>query len=90
MTRQDLEQLSSAELHDQAVHRATTHVDVGFLWSLIKAIPVAEAASGDLGDADSDIMSVSSLLSDLMHSGEGDVAEQLRPLYLDYLEKHED
>jgi hypothetical protein len=28
------------------------------------------------------------LLDDAIDSGEGDVAEALRPLYLDYLERH--
>jgi hypothetical protein len=32
---------------------------------------------------------VSALISDALSSGEGDIAESLRPLYLDYLEKHD-
>jgi hypothetical protein len=31
---------------------------------------------------------VSGLLSDALASGEGDLADALRPLYLDYLTKH--
>jgi len=31
---------------------------------------------------------LSVLLDDAIGSGEGDLAEALRPLYLDYLEKH--
>jgi hypothetical protein len=89
MTTSELEQLSSAELHDRAVGAATKHLDVGFLWSLIKAIPAAEAAGGHIGEADADVMSVARLLNDLIHSGEGDIADELRPLYIDYLEKHE-
>jgi hypothetical protein len=27
-------------------------------------------------------------LDDVRHSGEGDVADALRPFYIDYLEKH--
>ena len=34
-----------------------------------------------------DITKVTALLSDAIDSGKGDVAEALRPLYLDYLEK---
>ena len=88
MDRQELENLSSSELHDRAVKAAIKRVDAGFLWSLVKAIPAAEAASGNVGEAEADVMSVAHLLSDLVHSGEGEVAEELRPLYLDYLEKH--
>jgi hypothetical protein len=31
---------------------------------------------------------VTALLGDAIDSGKGEVAEALRPLYLDYLEKH--
>lgn len=89
MSTQELEQLSSAELHDRAVSHAVKHLDIGFLWSLVKAIPAAEAAAGNVGEAGADVMSVARLLNDLIHSGEGEVAEELRPLYLEYLEKHQ-
>ena len=42
--RATLEALSSHELHDRAVHRAVHHLDVGFLWELLRAIPAGEAA----------------------------------------------
>ena len=32
----DLEQLSTHELHDRAVHRAEKHLDMKFLWSLLR------------------------------------------------------
>ena len=88
MDRAQLERMTSRELHDRAVDVARHRVDVGFLWSLVKAVPVAQAASGHLEQADADITSVTALLSDLVHSGEGDVADALRPLYIDYLEEH--
>ncbi|MDQ3987485.1 MAG: hypothetical protein M3280_13435 [Actinomycetota bacterium] len=85
-TRSDLEKLSSEELHDRAVKRAVTHVDVGFLWSLVKAVPVAEAAAGHLDEAEADVMSLASLITDVVTSGdEPEVADALRPLYIDYL-----
>jgi hypothetical protein len=89
MTKQELEQLSSSELHDRAVKVAVRHVDAGFLWELVKAIPAAEAAGGHVAEAEGDVLSIANLLSDLRHSGEGDIAEQLRPLYIDYLAKRE-
>ncbi len=86
----DLDQLSTHELHDRAVHRAEHHVDVKFFWSLLKAIPAAEMLSGDEGEADYDIESSKGLISDAMHSGDGALGEALRPLFIDYLRKHPD
>jgi hypothetical protein len=86
----DLEQLSTHELHDRAVHRAERHVDVKFFWSLLKAIPAAEMLSGDEGEADYDLESSKGLISDAVHSGDGALGEALRPLFIDYLRKHPD
>ena len=47
-----LEQLSSKELHDLALRRARRHLDVGFLWQLMKVLPAAEAATGDYWQSD--------------------------------------
>ena len=87
-TRDELDQLSSHELHDRAVRRAVHHLDVGFLGELLRAIPAAEASEGHDDEAGRDISKVTALLDDAISSGEGDVAEALRPIYLDYLEKH--
>jgi hypothetical protein len=87
--RATLEALSSHELHDRAVHRAVHHLDVGFLWELLRAIPAGEAAAGHPDHTAEDVTQVSALISDALSSGEGDIAESLRPLYLDYLEKHD-
>ena len=88
MTRDELEKLSSRELHDLAVRRALHHVDVEFLWELLRAIPAAEASEGHSIEAGRDITHVSALIDDAIDSGEGDVAEALRPLYIDYLTRH--
>jgi hypothetical protein len=87
-TRDELDALSSRELHDLAIRRALHHVDVEFLWELLRAIPAAEASEGRSVEAGRDITKVSVLLSDAINSGEGEIAEALRPLYLDYLVKH--
>lgn len=86
----DLDQLSTRELHDRAVHRAEKHLDVKFLWSLLEMIPAAEAASRDVGEADFDIQSSRGLISDAVHSGDGKLGEALRPVFVDYLRKHPD
>jgi hypothetical protein len=83
-----LEQLSSKELHDLAVHRARRHLDVRFFWRLMEALPAAEAAAGQTEDVENDVTRMSGHLDDVTDSGEGEVADLLRPLYLDYLRKH--
>ncbi|WP_306358151.1 MULTISPECIES: hypothetical protein [unclassified Nocardia] len=85
---QDLEKLSAKELHDRAVKLAVRHGDVKFLWELLKSIPAAEAAAGNIGESEADIKYVLPVLDDYVHAGEGDIAEVLRPMYLDYLVKH--
>ncbi len=87
-TETDLEALSSRELHDMAVHRAVRHADVKFLWELLRAIPVAEASEGDIRDSEADATKVAPLIADALGSGEGEIADALRPLYIDYLIKH--
>lgn len=84
----DLESLTSRELHDKAVHRALHHGDVRFLWELLRAIPAAEASEGDIGESEADATKVSALIADAYGSGEGEIADALRPLYIDYLTKH--
>ncbi len=87
-TETDLDALSSRELHDMAVRRALHHADVRFLWRLLRAIPAAEAMEGDIGESEADATKVSALIADALGSGEGEIADELRPLYIDYLSKH--
>jgi hypothetical protein len=84
----NLDALSSHELHDLAVHRALRHLDAAFLWDLLRAIPAGEAALGNAEAAGSDAAHLSALISDAISSGEGELADSLRPIYLSYLEKH--
>jgi hypothetical protein len=83
-----LERLSSTELHDLAVRYARRHLDVGFFWRLIELLPAAEAAAGDLDEAEADVQSLVAHVDDITDSGRADVAEVLRPFYVDYLRKH--
>jgi hypothetical protein len=85
-----LDELSTEELHDRAVRRAEKHLDVKFLWSLLKAIPAGEALSGDAGEAEYDAQFSKGLIYDAVHSGEGELGEALRPLFIDYLRRHPD
>ena len=85
-----LEALPTEELHDRAVRRAERHLDVSFFWSLLQAIPAAETARGDQGEANFDIQFSKGLIKDALHSGEGELGELLRPLFVAYLRKHPD
>jgi hypothetical protein len=87
-TETNLDSLSSVALHDLAVRRALHHADVGFFWELLRVIPAAEALEGDVREAGEDVTKVSALMSDVLTLHEGNLADELRPLYLDYLRKH--
>ena len=83
-----LDRLSSEELHDLAVSHARRHLNVKFFWELMKILPAAEAAAGEYEEANADIQRMSAHIDDITDSGKGEVAEQLRPFYLEYLNKH--
>ncbi|WP_194826590.1 hypothetical protein [Nocardia sp. XZ_19_231] len=86
---QDLDKLSSKELHDRAVKTAVHHGDVKFLWELLKSIPAAQAEAGELGESSADIKYVLPMIDDYFHAGDGKLADVLRPTYLAYLRKHQ-
>ena len=88
-TRDELESLPSAELHDRATRLAWRRLDVGFLWDLLRTIPEARAAAGNEARSEADIMRPLALLNDFIDADRGDLADALRPLYIEYLERHE-
>jgi hypothetical protein len=88
-TREELDALSSRELHDRAVHLALRRLDAGFLWDLLRELPAAEEAEGRPDLAGADVTHVSAMIADALASGKGELADGLRPIYVDYLEKHE-
>jgi hypothetical protein len=83
-----LDQLSSQQLHDIAVDRAKHHVDARFFWRLMKMLPAAEAAAGEWDETEADVQRMSAHLDDVTDAGRGEVADNLRPFYLEYLRKH--
>ena len=85
----ELDALSSQELHDRAWHHAEHHANLKFFWDLLELIPVAEAAEGKVGQADSDIQHPGGQILDALHE-DASLLEALRPVYLDYLTKHPD
>lgn len=84
-TRAELEELSSQELHDQALEHARKHLDLKFFWNLIEALPAAEAAAGNVAEAQRDVSWAFGHVNDLTDSGKGETAEMLRPIYIEYL-----
>jgi hypothetical protein len=88
-TLEELDRLTSKELHDRAVKRARHHLDVKFFWDLLERLPAAEAGSGDMEDAASDIQRASSRVIDAFKADDGDLADALRPFYIDYLLEHD-
>jgi hypothetical protein len=83
-----LDELSSKELHDRAVHYAMRHLDLGFFLRLMKTLPVAEAAVGQVHEAEADVLTLRAHLDDVTDSGRGEVAELMRPFYIEYLREH--
>jgi hypothetical protein len=88
--RDELEALSSQELHDRAVKRAEKHLDVKFLWNLMKMVPAAEASVGQADQADYDVLHWSGQVADTFRDDDGALSDALRPVYIDYLLEHDD
>ena len=84
-TAERYEHLSSRELHALAVRHARRHLDIRFFWQLMEVLPAAQAAAGDLCEAEADVAQISAHLNDITDAGRGEVAELLRPFYLEYL-----
>jgi hypothetical protein len=90
-TRDELEAMPIKDLHDLAIETARKHHDVGFLWSLVKALPVAEEMTGDDQRSKVDVMRPLALINDFLYdSDSGELGEALRPLYVDYLLSKDD
>jgi hypothetical protein len=88
MSDDRLDALSSKELHDLAVRYALRHLDIAFFIRLMEALPVAEAAAGQIEEAEADALTLRAHIDDVTDAGEGEVAELLRPLYVEYLREH--
>jgi hypothetical protein len=84
-SRAELERMDGEHLHDLAVRRAAKHLDVKFFWKLIEVLPAAEAAAGNMDEAERDLSWAMAHVDDITDSGRGETAEVLRPFYIDYL-----
>jgi hypothetical protein len=85
---EELDRLTSEELHDRAIHLALKRLDIHFFWELLSSVPAAEIVAGHPEKANMDLAHVTRLLTDAIQSDEGELADALRPFYLEYLLKH--
>jgi hypothetical protein len=86
---EELERLTTKELHDRAFEIARGRLDVRFFWNLLEAVPSVEAAAGHPDEAQQDILSLAQRVDDLVHPDTSEEADAFRPIYIDYLLKHE-
>ena len=84
----DYDKVSSRCLHDLAVRRARHHLDIRFFWQLMEVLPAAQAAAGDMREAEADVAQTRAHLNDITAAGRGEVAEVLRPFYIEYLTRN--
>ena len=87
-TIEELEALTTKELHDRAFDTARRRVDVRFFWRLLKAVPAAEAAAGHVDEAEEDILRLTERVRDAIQPDTPEEAEAFRPIYIDYLREH--
>jgi hypothetical protein len=85
---EELERLSTKELHDRAFRLARSRLDARFFWNLLEAAPAAEAAAGHGGEADADILSLSERVADVVDPDTAEEADAFRPIYIEYLLEH--
>lgn len=88
-TFEELDSLTSKQLHDQAAKTALKRLDVHFFLELLASVPAAEMVAGNRDEANEDVVSLSKRLQDAVHADEGELADAMRPLYIDYLLKHQ-
>ena len=86
-TFEELDALSSRELHDRAVHRARRHFDVKFFWRLLQETPAAEAAEGDVEAGAEETEHWSRQVTEMLGDDDAKLEAQ-RPIYIDYLLEH--
>ncbi len=87
ITNDDLETLSSRQLHDRALDLAKAQDDVDWLWHLLGSIPATEGRLGDLDESGLDIAGLVSAINGYMRADRSAEAA-LRPQYIEYILEH--
>jgi hypothetical protein len=86
---EELDALSSNELHDRAFRHAERHLDLKFFWDLLQFTPAAQAETGDIDQAESDAQHTSGQVADAVEASP-ELKDAMRPVYIDYLLGHPD
>jgi hypothetical protein len=87
ITREDLETMTSRELHDRAIGMAKAESDLDWLWHLLRSIPAAEDEIGDLEESGMDMARTVSAINGYARA-DRDLPGTLRSQYVDYLLEH--
>ena len=87
ITREDLETMTSRDLHDRAIGTAKTEGDLDWLWHLLRSIPAAEGEVGDLEGSAMDVVSTVSAINGYARA-DRELPGALRSQYVDYLLEH--
>jgi len=87
ITREDLETMTSRDLHDRAIGTAKAEDDLDWLWHLLRSIPRAEDEVGDLEDSGMDMLRTVSAINGYARA-DRDLPDTLRLEYVDYLLEH--
>ena len=87
ITSDDLETLTSRQLHERAIDLAKAGGDLDWLWHLLGSIPSAEGELGELDDSGLDVASVISAINARIRVDPA-AQEALRPQYVGYLLEH--
>ncbi len=86
---EQLDALSSQELHERAFKQAREQRDAGFFWHLLEAIPEARTAASGARDGAADVEHVfTTWLGDFVRGG-GKLDEGLRPFFIEYLQQEQ-
>ena len=86
---EELDKLSTKELHERAFSLARHRLDVRFFWNLLEAAPAAEAAAGHGDEANEDVLRLAERVADVVNPDTAEEADAFRPIYIDYLMEHE-
>jgi hypothetical protein len=86
---EELDRLSTEELHDRAFDHAKRHLDAKFFWNLLEMVPAAMMEAGDPEEAERDTVHWSGQVADAVQD-KPELKEAMRPVYIDYLERHPD
>jgi hypothetical protein len=88
ITSDDLETLTSRQLHERAIDLAKAEGDLDWLWHVLGSIPSAEGQLGELDDSGLDVASVISAINGRIRA-DPTADDGLRPQYVAYLLEHQ-